>query len=68
MLIVDVIFAINVKIQKSRNSSRQVDHVDKLKVRRGETPKSWLPVDMYNDTVTEFKDEPKDVESKITVW
>ena len=50
MLIVDVISATNVKIQKSRNSPSQVVRVDKLKVCRGETPKSWPLGDMDDNS------------------
>ena len=49
-----------VKIQKSRNSPSHVIHVDKLNVSPGETPKSWLAVDMDDDTVVAFKDERDD--------
>ena len=45
-LIVDVISATNVNIQRSRNRPGQVFHMDKLKVCRGGTQKSWLPDDM----------------------
>ena len=62
MLIVDVIFATNVKIQKSCNSPSQVVHVDKLKGCQGETPASWLPVDMDDNTATASVDEPEDGE------
>ena len=50
MLIVNVISATNVKIQKSRNSPSQVVRVDKLKVCRGETPKSWPLGDMDDNS------------------
>ena len=62
MLIVDVISAINVKIQKSRNSPCHVVHVDKRKICRAETPKSWLPVDMDDNTATASEDEPENGE------
>ena len=62
MLIVDVISATNVKIQKSRNSPSQVVHVHKMKVCRGETPASWLLVDMDDNTATASEDEPEDGE------
>ena len=53
MLIVDIVSAANVKIQKSRNS--QVVHVNKLKVCRGETPTSWL----FVDDVAEYVAAPR---------
>ena len=64
MLIVDVISATNVKLQKSCSSPSQVVYVDKLKVCRGETPKSWLPVDMDENPATASEDEPKDGKSQ----
>ena len=66
MLIVDVISATNVKIQKSRNSPSQVVHVDKLKVCRGETPTFWLLVDMDDNTATASEDDPEDGKFKMT--
>ena len=62
MLIVDIVSATNVKIQKSRNSQSQAVHVNKLKVCRMKTPRSWLFIDygaegavaaMENDGVDE---------------
>ena len=64
MLIVEVIFASNVKIQKLRNSPSQVVHVDKLKVCLGDIPKSWLPVDMDDNTATASENEPEDRENQ----
>ena len=64
MLIIDAISATNVKIQKSCNSLSQVVHVDKLKVCRGEIPKSWLSVEMDNNTATASEDEPEDGENQ----
>ena len=62
MLIVEVISATNVKTRKSGKSPSQVVHVDKLKVCREETPKSWLPVDLDDNTATASEDEPEDGE------
>ena len=45
MLIVDIVSATNVNMQKSRNRQSQVVHVDKLKVCRGKIPTSWLFID-----------------------
>ena len=45
MLIVDIVSITNVKIQRSRNCQSQVVRVDKLKVCRGETLRSWLFID-----------------------
>ena len=42
--------------------SQHVVHVDKRKVCPGETPKSWLPVDMDDNTDTASEDEPEDGE------
>ena len=52
MLIVDVFSATNVNIQKSRINKSRVVHVDKLKDCREETSKSWLPVEMNDNTAT----------------
>ena len=38
--------------------------MDKLKVCRGETPNSWLPVDMEVDTDTVSEEEPEDGENQ----
>ena len=58
MLIVAIISATNVKIQKSRNNQSQVVHVDELKVCRGETPSSWLFIgDGAEDLVAASEDE-----------
>ena len=62
MLTVDIISATNVKIQKSRNSPSQVVHMDKLKVCRGETPTSWLLIDMDDNTARASEDAPEDGE------
>ena len=45
LLILGVVSVTNVKVQKTRNIPSQVVHVDKLKVCRGETLKSWLEGD-----------------------
>ena len=61
MLIVDNVFATNVKIHKSRNGQSQVVHVDKLKVCRWETPSSWLFIDDgAEDVVAASEDEGVD--------
>ena len=39
---VDVLSGTNVKIQRSENGAPPIVHVDKLKLCRGRTPKSWL--------------------------
>ena len=53
LLIVGIVSATNVSVQKTRNSPREVVQVDKLKVCRGETPKSSLPANEDDeDTVT----------------
>ena len=58
MLIVDIVSATNLKIQKSRNSQSQVVHVHKLKVCTGETPRSWLFIDDgAEDVVAASEDE-----------
>ena len=61
MLIVDIVSATNVKIQKSHNSQSPVVHVDKLKVCSAETPKSWLFIDDgTEDVVAVSEDEGAD--------
>ena len=52
-LIVGITPVTNVRVQKTRNIQSKVIHVDRLKVYRGETPKSWLPANKDDeDTVT----------------
>ena len=63
MLIVDVISATNVKVQKSRKSLSQVVHVDKLKVCRGETQKAWLMVDVDDDDADAASEDETAAES-----
>ena len=58
LLIVGVVSVTNVRVQKTSNMPIQVVHLGKLKVCRGETPKSWLAVDGDDDdTVDAFGDE-----------
>ena len=60
-LIVDIVSATNVKIQKSRNSQSQVVHVDKLKVCRWEAPTSRLFIDdREEDVIAASEDEGGD--------
>ena len=60
MLIVDIVSATNVKIQKSRNSQCQVVLVDKPKT-PGETPGSWLFIDNgAEEVVVASEDESVD--------
>jgi len=41
-LIVEILGLVNVRIQKSAKASAMVVHVDKIKMCKEETPKSWI--------------------------
>jgi len=39
---VEILGAVNVRIQKTAKASAMVVHVDKIKICKGETPESWI--------------------------
>ena len=42
MLVVEVVSATNVRIKRNRRSKSMLEHVDKVKLCKGDTPKAWL--------------------------
>ena len=42
MLVVEVVSATNVRIQRNRRSKSMLVHVDKLKLCKDDMPKAWL--------------------------
>jgi len=47
-LVIDILGAVNLRIQKSARANMMVVHVNKVKLCLGETPTPWLDIEFYN--------------------
>jgi len=56
-LVVEVLGAVNVRIQKSAKAAAMIVHVDKVKRCMGDTPLSWLGTGEVDTTLGGLKDE-----------
>ena len=65
-MIVDQIGPVNYVIQRSPRAEPKVVHVDKLKIYRGDTPKSWLTT-TDNDDRASFELEDTQSDSDVTL-